>query len=245
MRRQLADVVKALNADMGAQIGRNGEQVTLVDETGQIIRGELLLALVADIILRDKPGKKIVVPVNASSIIEKIAALHGCEVVRCKASETEIGTACAKEENVALAGSGTGCFIFPEFQNGYDGMFALGQVLEHLTYQGRTLSQAVQDLPPLVYQVDSVHCPWERKGQVMRLLVEKHHDKPVELLDGVKIETRPEHWILVLPDAVEPVVHLYADGSDLQKTSGRPERVFSASQVLPAIDFIYFLIYYV
>ncbi|MEZ4545572.1 MAG: sugar phosphate nucleotidyltransferase [Cyanobacteriota/Melainabacteria group bacterium] len=219
MRRQLADVVKALNADMGAQIGRNGEQVTLVDETGQIIRGELLLALVADIILRDKPGKKIVVPVNASSIIEKIAALHGCEVVRCKASETEIGTACAKEENVALAGSGTGCFIFPEFQNGYDGMFALGQVLEHLTYQGRTLSQAVQDLPPLVYQVDSVHCPWERKGQVMRLLVEKHHDKPVELLDGVKIETRPEHWILVLPDAVEPVVHLYADGSDLQKTS--------------------------
>ncbi|HMP54094.1 MAG TPA: mannose-1-phosphate guanylyltransferase, partial [Candidatus Melainabacteria bacterium] len=51
MRRQLADVVKALNADMGAQIGRNGEQVTLVDETGQIIRGELLLALVADIIL--------------------------------------------------------------------------------------------------------------------------------------------------------------------------------------------------
>lgn len=219
MRRQLADVVKALNADMGAQIGRNGEQVTLVDETGQIIRGELLLALVADIILRDKPGKKIVVPVNASSIIEKIAALHGCEVVRCKASETEIGTACAKEENVALAGSGTGCFIFPEFQNGYDGMFALGQVLEHLTYQGRTLSQAVQDLPPLVYQVDTVHCPWERKGQVMRLLVEKHHDKPVELLDGVKIETRPEHWILVLPDAVEPVVHLYADGSDLQKTS--------------------------
>jgi mannose-1-phosphate guanylyltransferase/phosphomannomutase len=219
MRKQLADVVRALNAEMGVQIGRNGEQMTLVDETGQIIRGELLLAVVADVILRDKPGRVIVVPVNASSVIERIAHRYNCKVVRTKASETEIGSATAKTENAVLGGSANGCCIFPEFQNGYDAMFAVGQVLEHLTYQGRSLHQAITDLPQLIYQVDSVHCPWERKGRVMRLLVEKHHDRPMELLDGVKIQTRPEHWILVLPDAVEPLVHIYADGTDLQQTS--------------------------
>lgn len=219
MRKQLADVVKALNADFGVQIGRNGEQMTLVDESGQIIRGELLLATVADIILRDKTGRTIVVPVNASSIIERIASRYNCKVVRCKASETEIGSTTARLEEAVLGGSANGCFIFPEFQNGYDAMFAVGQVLEHLTFQGRTLHQAVADLPPLYYQVDSVHCPWERKGRVMRLLVEKHHDRPMELLDGVKIQTRPDHWILILPDAVEPLVHVYADGADLQQTS--------------------------
>lgn len=219
MRKQLADVVKALNAELGVQIGRNGEQMTLVDETGQIIRGELLLAVVADIILRDKQGRSIVVPVNASSCIERIAARYDCKVVRCKASETEIGSGTAKLEAAVLGGSANGCFIFPEFQNGYDAMFAVGQVLEHLTYQGRSLHEAVTQLPPLYYQVDSVHCPWERKGRVMRLLVEKHQDRPMELLDGVKIQTRPDHWILVLPDAVEPLVHVYADGADLQHTS--------------------------
>jgi mannose-1-phosphate guanylyltransferase/phosphomannomutase len=219
MRKQLADVVRALNAELGVQIGRNGEQMTLVDETGQIIRGELLLAVVADVILRDKPGRSIVVPVNASSVIERIAGRYNCKVVRCKASETEIGSTTAKLGDAVLGGSANGCFIFPDFQNGYDAMFAVGQVLEHLTYQGRTLHQAVSDLPQLIYQVDSVHCPWERKGRVMRLLVEKHHDRPMELLDGVKIQTRPDHWILVLPDAVEPLVHVYADGTDLQHTS--------------------------
>lgn len=219
MRKQLSEVVKALNADLGVQVGRNGEQVTLVDETGQIIRGELLLAVVADIILRDKQGKSIVVPVNASSVIERIATGYGSTVVRCKASETEIGTTTARLSDAALGGSANGCFIFPEFQNGYDAMFTVGQVLEHLTYQGRTLHEAVRDLPPLIYQVDSVHCPWERKGRVMRLLVEKHQDRPMELLDGVKIQTRPNHWVLVLPDAVEPLVHVYADGLDLQQTS--------------------------
>jgi mannose-1-phosphate guanylyltransferase/phosphomannomutase len=219
MRKQLADVVRALNADVGAQIGRNGEQVTLVDDTGQIIRGELLLAVVVDIIMRDKPGHSVIVPVNSSSVIERIASRYGGKVIRCKASDADIGTTTAKIPEAVLGGSANGCFIFPEFQNGYDAMFAIGQVLEHLTYQGRTLRQAVAELPPLVYQVDSVHCPWERKGRVMRLLVEKHQDKPMELLDGVKIQTRPDHWILVLPDAVEPLVHVYADGVDLQQTS--------------------------
>lgn len=219
MRKQLADVVRALNADLGAQIGRNGEQVTLVDDTGQIIRGELLLAVVADITLRDRPGTSVVVPVNSSSVIERIAARHNCKVIRCKASDADIGATTAKYQDAALGGSANGCFIFSEFQNGYDAMFTVGKVLEHLTYQGRTLRQAVAELPPLVYQVDSVHCPWERKGRVMRLLVEKHQDKPMELLDGVKIQTRADHWILVLPDAVEPLVHVYADGVDLQQTS--------------------------
>lgn len=219
MRKQLADVVRALSAEMGAQIGRNGEQLTLVDETGQIIRGELLLAVVADIILRDKPDRAIVVPVNASSIVERIASRYNCQVVRCKASETEIGSTTARLKGAVLGGSANGCFIFPEFQNGYDAMFAVGQVLEHLTFQGRSLHQAVGELPPLVYQVDSVHCPWERKGRIMRLLVEKYQDRPIELLDGVKIQTRPGHWILVLPDATEPLVHVYADGMDLEKTA--------------------------
>jgi mannose-1-phosphate guanylyltransferase/phosphomannomutase len=98
-------------------------------------------------------------------------------------------------------------------------MFTVGQVLEHLTYQSRSLHQAIAELPPLVYQVDAVHCPWERKGRVMRLLVEKNQHRPMELLDGVKIQTRPDHWVLVLPDAVEPLVHVYADGIDLQQTS--------------------------
>ena len=212
MRKQLADVVKALKADLGIQIGRNGEQITVIDEMGQIIRGELLLAVVADIILRDKPGRSIVVPVTASSVVERIAALHGCKVVRCKAAETEIGNTTARLPEAVLGGSANGCFIFPEFQNGYDAMLATGQVLEHLTYQGRSMHQAVSELPQLVYRVDSVHCPWERKGRVMRLLVEKHQDRPMELMDGVKVQTHPDHWVLTLPDPVEPLIHVYADG---------------------------------
>jgi phosphomannomutase len=41
----------------------------------------------------------------------------------------------------------------------------------------------------------------------------------MELLDSVNIPTIPDHWILGLPEATEPLVHVYADGLDLQNTS--------------------------
>jgi mannose-1-phosphate guanylyltransferase/phosphomannomutase len=45
----------------------------------------------------------------------------------------------------------------------------------------------------------------------MRVLVEQGRDKNIELIDGVKLYTQ-NGWVLVLPDPVEPLIHLYADG---------------------------------
>jgi len=61
----------------------------------------------------------------------------------------------------------------------------------------------------------TVRCPWTAKGALMRQLVETHPAQQLELIDGVKI-FNPQHdsWILVLPDAGEPLVHLYADSVD-------------------------------
>ena len=84
---------------LGVQIGRNGEQITLVDETGRIIRGELLLAVTSRYYsCAISQDAAIVVPVNSSSSIDRIAARYSCKVTRCKASETEIGITTAKLE---------------------------------------------------------------------------------------------------------------------------------------------------
>lgn len=46
----------------------------------------------------------------------------------------------------------------------------------------------------------------------MRYLVESHPPGRLELIDGVKVVgDNPDDWILVLPDAGEPVVHLFVN----------------------------------
>ena len=49
----------------------------------------------------------------------------------------------------------------------------------------------------------------------MRYLVETHPAEDLELIDGVKINrNHDDSWILILPDAGEPVVHLFANSND-------------------------------
>ena len=49
----------------------------------------------------------------------------------------------------------------------------------------------------------------------MRYLVEIHRNHHLELIDGVKIiNPSNDNWVLILPDAGEPLVHIYANSED-------------------------------
>lgn len=220
---QLGHVVEALKANLGVQVSANGEQLILVDESGSSIRGEMLTALMAHMTLTEHPRGTIVVPVNASSAVEQIARRHDGKVVRTKANPTALMEACHTNPNVVLGGSGEMGFIFPQLHPGFDAMFCIAKLIEMLTLQGqdspttsqRTLGQIRADLPRLCHRTLSVRCPWTVKGALMRHLVESHVSESLDLTDGVKI-LNPHHdsWVLVLPDAGEPLVHLIADSHD-------------------------------
>ncbi|MBC7972288.1 MAG: mannose-1-phosphate guanyltransferase [Verrucomicrobia bacterium] len=212
---QLGHVVEALKANFGVQVSANGEQMILVDEAGSAIRGEVLTALMADMLLVHHPRGTIVVPVNASSAVEQIAHRHDGRVIRTKANPTALMEACHASPNVILGGSGDMGFIFPQLHPGFDAMFCIAKLIEMLTLQERSLGQIRADLPRVCHKTCTVRCPWTAKGALMRHLVETHPIDSLELVDGVKIFNHQHNsWVLILPDAGEPVVHLYANSND-------------------------------
>jgi mannose-1-phosphate guanylyltransferase/phosphomannomutase len=222
---QLGRVVEALKATLGVQVSANGELFILIDETGSPIRGETLTALMTHLILTENPRGTVVVPVNASSAVEQIARRLGGKIIRTKANPTALMGACHANPHVVMGGSGDMGFIFPQLHPGFDAMFCIAKLIEMLSGQQqdasqplpRTLSQIRAELPRVCHRSLSVRCPWTVKGMLMRHLVETHPSEFIELVDGVKILS-PHHdsWVLVLPDAGDPLVHLYADGCDRQ-----------------------------
>ncbi|MBW4560085.1 MAG: mannose-1-phosphate guanyltransferase [Mojavia pulchra JT2-VF2] len=212
---QLGHVVEALKANFGVQVSANGEQLILVDESGMLIRGEMLTALMVDMILTSNPRGTVVVPVHASSAVEQVARRHDGKVIRTKASPTALMEASQKYPNVVLAGSGDTGFIFPQLHPGFDAMFCIAKLIEMLTIQERSLATVRSELPRVVHKAYTVRCPWSAKGALMRYLVETHPAQNLELIDGVKIcQPYDDSWLLVLPDASEPVVHLFANSHE-------------------------------
>jgi mannose-1-phosphate guanylyltransferase/phosphomannomutase len=213
---QLGRVVEAVKASFGVQVSANGEQLILVDESGTPIRGEMLTALMVSLVLTSFPRGTVVVPVHTSSAIEEIARRHDGRVIRTKANPTALMEACHTNPNVVLGGSGEMGFIFPQLHPGFDAMFCIAKVIEMMTLQERSLMQIRTDLPRVSHKSYTVRCPWRVKGALMRYLVETHPTENLELVDGVKIFQSPhsDDWVLILPDAGEPLVHIFTNSPD-------------------------------
>ena len=215
MLGQLGQVVQALQATFGVQVSANGEQFILVDEVGTPIRGESLTALLAHMVLTANPRGTVVVPVHATGALEHIARRHDGQVIRTKVNPTALMEACQTNPNVVLGGSSDMGFIFPQMHPGFDAMFCIAKLIEMLTIQEHTLGQLWSDLPRVAHRTQTLRCPWTVKGALMRYMVESHTPEQLELIDGVKI-LDPDHdgWLLVLPDAGEPLVHIFATSED-------------------------------
>jgi mannose-1-phosphate guanylyltransferase/phosphomannomutase len=100
---------------------------------------------------------------------------------------------------------------------------SLGKLLELLAPQARPLSEQLAEIPTSTLVHKTVACPWALKGTVMRTATEHLQreaagtDAELGLLDGVQLR-RDGGWVQLLPDADEPVFHVYAEGADRQES---------------------------
>ena len=117
----------------------------------------------------------------------------------------------AEQRGIDLAASQEGGFIWPAFLPAYDVAATLAHLLSLLATADRSLSATLAAMPQTHVAHEEVPTPWERKGAVMRGMVEQpRQGHPTVLVDGVKI-IYPEGWALVLPDPEIAVTHVWAD----------------------------------
>jgi mannose-1-phosphate guanylyltransferase/phosphomannomutase len=203
-------IVSAVGADLGAVFDRSAERIVLVDENGHEIAVEQTLLLLLRLLADSGHAGKVAVPVTVTHQVEAVVEGTALEVVRTQASLAAL-TRAASGEDVIFAGAVGGGYVFPEFTPAYDAIATLCRLLELLAPTGRPISELVAELPRSTRVHRQLACPWGQKGLVMRVLNERLQGRQVDLLDGIKVFD-DRGWAQVLPDADEPLLHLYAEG---------------------------------
>lgn len=208
---RLGELVRTSGSAFGMAIDDAGETAVLLDDFGRIVMPDQQTLLYVQLMGEAHPGGTVVLPVDASAHAARLAAAAGCKVVWSQTSAPAL-MAAAQEAGVILAIDTTGV-ILPRFQTGYDAMAQCLLTLELVSRRTDRLSSVVDALPPVHLVKETVHTPWERKGTVMRTLVERSDPSRVTLLDGIKVSglVGPDSWVLVLPDPEEPVCHVTAE----------------------------------
>src|SRR5919198_2379706 len=186
---RLARLVTTSGADLGVRLEPAGERLTLVDEGGTVLPFDRALLLYVDLVSRSEEPGDIALPVSTTRLAMTLAGKHGRRVVGTKLATSAV-TRAAQREGTVFAGA-EGGFVFPRLHPAYDGLMAFCKLLELLATQEIGLARAVAALPEPSIVRREIPTPWERKGAVMRQLVEAAKGRRMDDTDGVKIFRPP------------------------------------------------------
>jgi mannose-1-phosphate guanylyltransferase / phosphomannomutase len=231
---QLSDIVGTPKADLGILLDHDGETFALVDDTGRVIDGYALIALLTLMVVR-AGATTIAVPVMAPAAIETIAQNYGATVIRARSDRRSLmALAEARGKDLAFAGGANYEVIFPEMHPAFDALYGSAKMIELLAVEGRPLSELVDMLPPWHVATVRVPCPWEHKGRVMRSLIAEQRRDQIELFEGLRVR-RNDGWVLVLPDASDPTFSVYAEAPSDGEARDYAERMGSRIEELAAV----------
>jgi mannose-1-phosphate guanylyltransferase/phosphomannomutase len=204
----VANLVRSSGADLGAVLSPDGERILLVDDRGHVLSGEQCqLAFV--VVACENGDGPVALPVDTPGEAVAIAAKAGVDIVWTKRSNAALLDA-AFTSSATLAADRRGGVAIPPFLPAFDGVAALLHMMNHVAKQGEALSvlRSAIAMPAIAEEV--VVTPWERKGAVMREMVERNGDRSLDLIDGVKI-ILDDGWVLVVPDPEEPATLVSAE----------------------------------
>ncbi|MBI2119966.1 MAG: mannose-1-phosphate guanyltransferase [Elusimicrobia bacterium] len=214
---QLSNIVTTLKADIGFLIDNGAEKVFIIDEKGNIVSDMEALVAISSLVLKCNKSGKIAIPINQTTVIEQLALKSKLKVERIPTIPRHIINA-SRREQMLFVGDGIGGFIFPEFQANFDAMYAIAKILEMLSLQNTRIGHLLKEIP---YKIQIRHqkipCPWDKKGQIMRLAFEYAKNKNTELVEGVKIHYK-DSCILLLPDPDAAYFHLWAEAKEEKRT---------------------------
>lgn len=209
----LGDAVRELGANIGLAFDGDSDRVGVVDEHGQMIAADRILALLARDMLSRHAGASVVADVLSSQVLfDAIADAGG--IPHMAASGHSLVKEAMREHEALLGGEMSGHIFLAENYFGFDdGFMVAGRILQLLAESDMPLSALNADLPTLYSTPEyRPHCPDEDKQTVIDTIAEQLSDQgEVVTVDGVRIRFE-RGWGLLRASNTEPVLSLRFEG---------------------------------
>lgn len=202
VQERLAKGVVKNKADVGFSFDADGDRLGIVDEKGDLIWNDTLVAIFAKDILDYLPGAKIVYNTLCSKQVTEAIEEAGGIPIMWKTGHSFI-KAKVKEERAPFGGELSGHFFFMDNFYGHDdSAIAALRVLSYLERNNQTLSQAVSVLPHYVSSPEiKLGCPDDIKfdlvdNQIAKDLKALYPTAKTNTIDGIRIDTDEEMVII-------------------------------------------------
>jgi len=196
---QLQETVARERCDLGIAFDGDGDRIGVVDGKGRILWGDQFMVILAEEVIRARPGAVIIADVKASQVLFDEVARMGGTPLMWRTGHSLIKSKMA-ETGAPLAGEMSGHIFYADRYYGYDdALYAAVRLLGILAARAESLADLRDRLPRVVNTPElRFPCAETRKFAVIDEVRERLKRSGADMsdIDGVRVKTKDGWWLL-------------------------------------------------
>ena len=192
-------------ADLGMAFDGDADRVFFIDEKAQIIKGDIIVAILAEYFLKNNPQEKIIYDLRCSHIIPEIIEKNNGQPVISKVGHSFIKKLMRKT-NAIFGGELSGHYYYRDNYMVDSGIITALIMIEIISLSNKKFSELLINYSKY-YNIEETNFKVDDKDKKINELKEKYSDGQQNELDGLTVE-HENWWFNVRPSNTEPFLRL-------------------------------------
>lgn len=205
---KLAQTVLEKHAHIGIAHDGDGDRLVVCDEKGQVVHGDVLLALFGMYAMRagKLAANTLVTTVHSNTGLDRALASVGAKVERVDVGDRNVARR-MREIGANIGGESSGHIIFSDWATTGDGLLAAAKLIELMSQTGKSLSELSAEV--VLYPQKTKNLEVRAKPQIATLQNLQREKQKIEdeLADAGRV--------LVRYSGTEPKIRLLVEGPDV------------------------------
>ena len=244
----MVDLAKAV-VDNGYELGLgadgDGDRIGAVDEKGNFVYPDRLIALLADDVVGTEEGKDLLIyDVKCSMNVEKAILEAGGRPMMAKTGHSFMKRVLAENSDALMAAEMSGhIFMADRGWYGFDcSLYNAARILELWSRRDALFSEELNRLAPNLPTTGEVKipCPEEKKLEIVAAITEAFNDHESSTIDGVRVrfteDGEQQGWYLARKSNTEPILVMRVEAVNEEKLNQMLSLIDSRVSSIISID---------
>jgi phosphomannomutase len=197
--------IKEVKADLGVMFDGDTDRMFLMDEKGNLVRGDMILLLIARSMIKLNPGAGIVYNLICSHAVPEMITKWGGQPIRSEVGYSNLAKN-MKLKNGIMSGEVSAHFAFADNYYADSGFIGLLLALKAISDDGRKLSEIIKEFS-LYVRGDEINLTVDSVPENLEKIRNHYKANIKDEIDGITVEF-PDWWFNARPSNTEPLLRI-------------------------------------
>ncbi len=224
---KIASKIKEVQADLGVMFDVDGDRMFLLDEQGNLLRGDVTILLLAKVLLAKYPGAGIAYNLICSHSVKDLVTAWGGKPIRSEVGYMNLARH-MKESGGVMSGEVSGHFAFKDNFYSDNAFIAMLLALETISIDGRQVSEIAKDFV-LYHKNEELNLTIADIPAALDKIRTKYQANILDEIDGITVELA-DWWFNVRASNTEPLLRITVEANTPELLKDKTAEVLSLVQ---------------